>query len=142
MTPAQIFPSDAILPASILRVPSMRFPGVMHWGVADWDFDEIGQRAMWHSQKGDCLRRTDYAYFSSGQPFQLLWTPQNYDQQVWVIQRLRSKEGLPWNLATANCEQVVRWAVEGTARSEQLGVGLLAATAAGAVILLASSKRA
>jgi hypothetical protein len=107
--------------------------------VADWDFDEVGQRAMWHSQKRDVLRRTDYGYFSSGQPSQILWTPRSYEQQVWVIERLRSKEGLPWNLATANCEQVVRWAVEGTARSEQLGIGLLAAIAAG-VLLLAVSK--
>jgi hypothetical protein len=140
MNPTTVILSRSIIPASILRVPSVRFPGVMHWGVADWEFDQVGQRAMWHSQKGDSLRRTDYAYFSSGQPFHVLWTPQTYEQQVWVIERLRSKEGLPWNLATANCEQVVRWAVEGTARSEQLGVGLLAAIATGALILLASTK--
>jgi hypothetical protein len=142
LTPTQIIPSSSILPGSILRVSSLRFPGVKHWGVADWDFDAVGQRAMWHSQKGDVLRLSDYAYFSSGQPAEILWAPETHDQQVWVIERLRSKEGLPWNLATANCEQVVRWAVEGTARSEQLGVGILAAISLGIVLLLASAKGA
>lgn len=140
MNPIQIVPSGDLVPGSILRVASLRFPGVKHWGVVDWEFDENGQRKMWHSQKNDVLRCTNFAYFSSGQPVEILWVPTGYAQQVWVIERLRSKEGLPWHLATANCEQVVRWAVEGTARSEQLTVGFGIALLAGALIFVATGS--
>ena len=140
MNPIQFVPSENLVPGSILRVASLRFPGVKHWGVVDWEFDENWQRKMWHSQKADVLRPTNFAYFSSGLPVEILWIPRNYEQQAWVIERLRSKEGLPWQLATANCEQVVRWAVEGTARSEQLTVGIWAALLAGALIFVATGS--
>jgi hypothetical protein len=138
MDPIQFVPSENLVPGSILRVASLRFPGVKHWGVVDWEFDENGQRKMWHSQKSDVLRSTNFAYFSSCQPVEILWVPTAYEQQVWVIERLRSKEGLPWHLATANCEQVVRWAVEGTARSEQLNLGVGVALLAGALLFVAT----
>ena len=140
MNPIQSVPSENLVPGSILRVASLRLPGVKHWGVVDWAFDENWQRKMWHSQKADVLRSTNFAYFSSGLPVEILWVPATYEQQVWVIERLRSKEGLPWHLATANCEQVVRWAVEGTPRSEQLTVGVWAALLAGALIFVATAS--
>lgn len=140
MNPLVFVPSENLLPGSILRVSSLRFPGVMHWGVVHWDFDENGRRRIWHSQKGDMLRVTDFVHFSSGQPVEVLWVPATREQEVWIIERLRSKEGLHWNLATANCEQVVRWAVEGTARSDQLTVGLGVAVLAGALIVLAAGS--
>ena len=126
------------VPGRIRRVASTRFPGVMHWGVEDWWPDMNGQPRMWHAQKGDVLRCTSYAEFSSGQPSHIVWTPQTYAQRVSVIQRLQSIEGLPWNLSSANCEQVVRWAVEGRAYSDQLAVGVAIAFFAGAAALLAS----
>ena len=140
MNPIQFVPSENLVPGSILRVASLRFPGVKHWGVVDWEFDENWQRRIWHSQKADVLRSTNFAYFSSGLPVEILWVPTTYEQQVWVIERLRSKEGLPWHLATANCEQVVRWAVEGTARSEQLTAGVWVALLAGALIFVATGS--
>ena len=112
------------VPGRIRRVSSTRFPGVMHWGVEDWWPDMNGEPRIWHAQKGDVLRCTSYAEFSSGQSSEIVWTPQTYAQQVSVIQRLQSIEGLPWNLSSANCEQVVRWAVEGRAYSDQLAVGV------------------
>jgi len=126
------------VPGRIRRVASTRFPGVMHWGVEDWWPDMNGQPRMCHAQKGDVLRCTSYAEFSSGQPSHIVWTPQTYAQRVSVIQRLQSIEGLPWNLSSANCEQVVRWAVEGRAYSDQLAVGVAIAFFAGAAALLAS----
>jgi len=94
---------------------------------------------MWHAQKNDVLRCTSYAEFSFGQPSEIVWTPQTYAHQVSVIQRLQSIEGTPWNLATANCEQVVRWTVEGRAYSEQLNAGVAIAALVGVGALLASS---
>ena len=42
-----------------------------------------------------------------------------------MIQRLESQQGLPWHLTKANCEMVVRWAVEDKAESKQLTIGLI-----------------
>src|SRR5437016_5651979 len=111
------------IPGRIRRVQSV-IPGVTHWGVEGWYRDTSGQPTMWHAQKGDVLRCTAYAEFSGNQPSEIVWTPETYPQRVSVIQRLQSIEGLRWNLATANCEQVVRWAVDGTAHSEQLAAGV------------------
>jgi hypothetical protein len=121
----------------IRKVRSTRLPVVWHWGIEDWTSDVYGQPAMWHAQKNDVLRRTSYEEFSSGQPSEIIWTPQTYAQQVSVIGRLQSIEGLRWNLGSANCEQVVRWAVEGRAYSEQLNAGVAIALV-GVVALLAS----
>lgn len=131
-------PSNSFVPGSILTVRSTRFPAIKHWGVVDWQLDENGQPRMWHSQKSDVLRCSNYAYFSSGEPCEVLWIPQTREQQVFIIERLRSKTGLPWNLAQANCEQVVRWAVEGRPHSEQLAVGFAVTLFAVAVGLAAS----
>lgn len=116
-------PANSFIPGSILTVRSTRFTAIKHWGVVDWQFDENGQPRMWHSQKSDVLRCTDYAYFSSGEPCEELWIPKTRDQQRLIIERLRSKTGLPWHLTAANCEQVVRWAIDGSPRSGQLEVG-------------------
>src|SRR5712691_3776486 len=123
------------VPGRIRRVASTRFPGVWHWGVEDWWPDVNGQPHMWHTQKGDVLRCTSHAEFSSGQPSHVVWTPQTYAERVSVIQRLQSIEGLPWNLSSANCEQVVRWAVEGRAYSVQLAFGVAIAFFAGTYML-------
>lgn len=131
--------SPSFDPGSILTVRSTRFPAIKHWGVVDWHLDENGQPCMWHSQKSDVLRCTDYQYFSSGQPCDVLWVPQSREQQTHVIERLRSKTGLPWHLAQANCEQVVRWAVEGKPHSEQLAAGIAIAFFAVAIGVAATN---
>jgi hypothetical protein len=141
MNTPTFMPSTCFVPGTILRVVSLRFPAVKHWGIVDWHLDENGQPRMWHAQKGDVLRSTDFAYFSSGQVVEILWKPESYEKQVWIIDRLRSKEGLKWNLLSANCEQIVRWAVEGQARSDQLEIGFISLLATGLVIMLASGSK-
>jgi hypothetical protein len=125
------------VPGRIRRIPIVSWPGLWHWGIEGWHRDMNGQPSMWHSPKGGFVRCTSFAEFSCGQPSEILWIPQSYEQQVSVLQRIRSVEGLAWNLTTANCEQVVRWAVEGAPRSEQLETGVLAGLVAGIAILLA-----
>jgi hypothetical protein len=79
------------------------------------------------------------AEFSSGQPSKIEASPQSFSQQCAVIQRLQNIEGLPGNLATSNCEQVVRWAYEGRAHSEQLAAGAAIAAVVGVVLLALAS---
>jgi hypothetical protein len=130
------------VPGRIRRVPIVGWPGLWHWGIEGWRRDVNGQPMMWHSPKGGAVRCTSYAEFSGGQVSEILWTPQTYEQQDSVLQRIRSIEGLPWHLTTANCEQVVRWALEGTPRSEQLETGVLAGLVAGIAILIAVGSQA
>lgn len=131
---------ENLVPGTVLRIRSTRFPAVMHWGVVGYGRDINSYPRVWHSQKSDTLRCTDFLEFSAGQTCQIVWVPANAWQVSNVIARLQSKEGLPWHLTQANCEMVVRWAVEDKAVSGQLAVGaVLAVLAVVAVAVLASS---
>jgi hypothetical protein len=125
------------VPGRIRSVPSTRMPGVRHWGVEGWYRDANGQPTIWHAQKNDVLRCTSYAEFSAGQPSKIEASPESFTLQSSVIQRLQNIEGLRWDLTTANCEQVVRWAYEGNAHSEQLANGVAILLFVGLLRLLA-----
>ena len=128
---------DNHVPGRIRIVRSTQFPFVWHWGIEGWLLDENGQPTMWHAQKNDILRCTSYMEFCNGLPDEIVWTPVDFAQRAWVIQRLESIEGLRWNLATANCEQIIRWAVEGRAHSDQLVGGVVLAGIVGVIALAA-----
>jgi hypothetical protein len=128
------------IPGRIRSVPSTRLVGVHHWGVEGWFRDATGQPTMWHAQKNDVLRCTSYAEFSAGQPSKIEATPATLEQQRFVIERLERLQGLRWNLASANCEQIVRWAYEGRAHSNQLATGVVIAVLVGGTVLLASAS--
>lgn len=134
-----IIPARNLKPGTAIIVPS-DYPGVMHWGVTSYGFDSDGNPFVWHSQKSDVLRVTSFLEFSGGKSCDIHWVPENPDQALRVIQRLKSKAGLPWHLTKANCEMVVRWAIEGRPVSHQIGVGVVAALGLGIAIAVASSK--
>ena len=130
------------VPGRIRRVPIPEWPGLWHWGIEGWQRDANGQPAMWHSPKGGAVNCTSYADFARGQVSEILWTPETYEQQASVLQRIKSIRGLPWHLTAANCEQVVRWAVEGKPRSEQLEVGFFAALGVALLFAFAVKSKA
>jgi hypothetical protein len=132
-------PIESLRPGTVLRVRSLQFPVVMHWGVVGYGRDVQGYPRIWHSQKSDTLRSTDFAEYSVGQHCEILWVPENAQQGHGVIERLKSKEGLRWHLTQANCEMVVRWAVEGKPVSDQLGLGTLAVLGIVAIVAIAAS---
>ncbi len=132
-------PIASLRPGTVLTVSSTRFPLVRHWGVVGYGRDYKGCPRVWHSQKSDTLRCTDFEFFSSGQQCNI---ERVLDRQLAhsVIERLKSKEGLPWHLTQANCEMVVRWAIEDKPRSQQLEVGALAVLAVVVGIAVFSSN--
>lgn len=132
-------PIESLKPGTVLRVRSVQFPVVMHWGVVGYGGDAQGCPRVWHSQKSDTLRCTEFEKFSAGQSCEILWVPENAQLAHRVIERLKSKEGLRWHLTQANCEMVVRWAVEGKAVSHQLGFGTLAVLGIVVVVAIAAS---
>jgi hypothetical protein len=99
------------------------------WSVPSLLIFTIWQREQWWTFR----RRSPRALLRP-----VATTGHGYPQQASVIERLESIEGLRWNLATANCEQIVRWAVEGKAHSDQLAGGVAMALLVGAVVFLAS----
>jgi len=133
----QIIPNQ-LQAGTALKTRSTIFP-VMHWGMVGYGRDSEGLPFVWHSQKSDMLRCTSYREFCGEQTCDIVWVPANGQQARRVIERLKSKEGLPWHLTQANCEMVIRWAIEDKAVSDQLGFGVLAAIAVVAVIVVASS---
>src|SRR5205814_6105658 len=108
------------VPGRIRIIPIPEWPGFYHFGIEGWKRDINGQPTMWHSPKGKAVGCTPYAEFARGQVSEIIWTPETREQQESVLARIKSIQGLPWHLTRANCEQVVRWAVEGEARSRQL----------------------
>jgi len=133
----QITPNQ-LQPGTALRTRSTIYP-VMHWGMVGYGRDYEGLPYVWHSQKSDRLRCTSYHEFCGAQPCDITWIPANSLQAHRAIERLKSKEGLPWHLTQANCEMVIRWAIEDKAVSDQLGFGVLAAIAVVAVVAIAAS---
>lgn len=133
----QISPNQ-LRPGMALRTRSTMYP-VMHWGMVGYQRDYQGFPFVWHSQKSDILRCTSYDEFCGGQSCEIVWVPENGLQARRVIERLKSKEGLPWHLTQANCEMVIRWAIEDKAVSHQLGYGVLAAVAVVAIVAVAAS---
>jgi hypothetical protein len=129
------------VPGRIRRIPIPEWPGLWHWGIEGWNRDINGQPTMWHSPKGGAVCCTSFAEFARGRVSEIRWTPQSLDQGASVIERIASIEGRPWSLTNANCEQVVRWAVEGRFRSEQLEKGLLLGLFATAGILIATARK-
>lgn len=119
--------AENLKPGTVLKVRSTSFPLVMHWGVVGFGRDTKGYPLVWHSQKSDILRCTPFEEFSAGQSCELGWVPQNENQAPLIIRRLQSKAGLPWHLTQANCEMVVRWAVEDKPVSYQLIIAFVAA---------------
>jgi hypothetical protein len=134
-----IIPASKLRPGTALRVPS-NYPGVMHWGIVGHGHDSDGNPMVWHSQKADALRTTPFLEFSGGKSCEILWVPESGRQARAVIQRLESKVGLAWQLTQANCEMVVRWAIEDNPVSHQLGFGVLALLGLAAVFVFAKSK--
>jgi len=130
---------QSLAPGTVLKVRSVRFPAVMHWGVVGYGWDAQGFPRVWHSQKSDTLRCTDFEEFSANQSCEILWVPQSPEQAHRVIQRLQSREGLRWHLTQANCEMVVRWAVEDRAVSDHLGAAFVGVLGIVVVLALASS---
>lgn len=136
--------TDAVpyLPAMILKVRSTRFPGfVDHYGGVDWELDETGRPMIWHAQQNDVFRRTSFLDFcSSGTP-EVVWDPQHYGQRVAAIERFKALEGTPWRLLRTNCEQQIRWAVEGRAYSTQLNNALLVGVSLAGILLFPAPQR-
>lgn len=135
----RLIPADQLQPGTVIKTQSTVYP-VMHWGVVGYGKDAVGLPNVWHSQKSGTLRCTGYEEFCSLQLCEIGRVPQNSQEAHRIIERLKSKEGLPWNLTQANCEMVVRWAVEDKAVSSQLAFAALAAVAVVALAVAASSS--
>lgn len=136
--PQNLIPANQLRPGTALTVQSDML--VMHWGVVGYGHDSQGSPLVWHAQKGDVLRPTSFLDFSGGRPCQIPWVPPNDAKARSVIAKLKSKQGLPWHLTKANCEMVVRWAIEDKAVSHQLTGAVFAAAVAVVVVAAVSSR--
>lgn len=131
---------EDLTPGTVLKVRSKDFPVVMHWGVVGFGRDSNGYPPVWHSQKSDVLRCTQFEDFSAGQSSFVDSVPQNPNQGRLIVQRLESKRGLAWHLTKANCEMVVRWAVEDKPISYQLIIAFVAILAVVGLIAHSASS--
>ncbi len=129
-----------LIPGSVVKVWSGRH-GFFHKGVVDWPDPLTGEPRVIHSAKGSFVRSSSLAQFAEGESVSVLWTPQNRQQQVVVIERMKSLAGMRYRLLEANCEHVVNWALTGRAYSEQLAVAGLAALSILLIVALAASSR-
>jgi len=107
-------------PGSVLRVRTRNPLVEYHYGVAAWPDRLTGAARVIHGIKGDVFRVTSLAYFEDGLPYEEFWIPQSREQASYVIERMESFLGKPWDLFTQNCEHGAFYALTGEATSPQL----------------------
>lgn len=116
----------------VLRVFSQR-RGVWHFGILA-GMGPMGWMVMHASKDRGAFVLTTYEEFCEGQPVEYSWLPPTFEWQQAVLQRAKSKLGTPYNLLTANCEDLVNWIVTGLVRSPQRETATV-----GALVLFALS---
>src|SRR5665213_330280 len=89
-----------------------------------------------HATKGLGTARTTLENFSQG-PLEIVGTPQTFWHQQATLETVTAQIGTPYDLFTANCEQVASQAFTGRAESKQLQ-GWTTLGALGAVVWILS----
>jgi hypothetical protein len=84
------------------------------------------------------VAREPLAHIIRGKRVQTYWMPRTLPEGEAAILRMQSLLGYPYDLIEANCEHVIRWAVTGQWRSDQVSMVKVGLLAAGAVALAAS----
>jgi hypothetical protein len=107
------------LPGSVLTVPG-DFPLVTHFFMVDFDgygtWNELGIQSV--PETGVAL--AFLALIARNKRVTEVFRPQTPDIAYLVVARMRSKLGVRYDLRSANCEHVVRWAVTGRWESLQV----------------------
>jgi hypothetical protein len=122
---------------TVLVIPS-DVPPFTHFLMVEFVDFHTGVEWAIHNMPGIGVARAPLEGIIRGKPVQAYWIPQMFQEGEAAIQRIQSLIGYPYDLIEANCEHVIRWAVTGEWRSDQISMVKVGLLAAGAVALAAS----
>lgn len=127
-------------PGTVLRIQS-DVPLVFHFAMVEFLNLHSGLESAIHNTPDTGVAWAFLDEVAGTRPVEVYWEPQTPEQGIAAIMRMRSLIGMPYDLIEANCEHVMRWAVTGEWRSEQVCVVKAALLVAGAVAVAAALQR-
>jgi hypothetical protein len=119
------------MPGTVLVIPS-DVPPFVHFVMVEFVDFNTGVEYAIHNMRGNGVTRAPLDDVISGRPVRVWWTPPTREVGEAAIVRMQSVIGHRYHVTEANCEHVIRWAVTGEWKSEQVSavkVGLLIAGA-------------
>jgi Lecithin retinol acyltransferase len=124
---------------TVLVIPSS-VPPFLHFVMVDFTDFHSGVEMAIHNMPGIGVARAPLDDVINGKRVTVRWTPPTHEDGKSAILRMQSLVGGRYDLIEANCEHIIRWAVTGEWKSEQVAtvqVGLVIAAA----VAMASTLR-
>jgi hypothetical protein len=122
---------------TVLAIPS-DVPPFVHFVMVEWTDLLSGVEMAIHNMPGIGVARAPLDSVITGKSATTRWTPRTPGEGAAAIHRMQSLIGHPYDLIEANCEHVIRWAVTGEWKSEQVSFIRTGLLVAGAVAMAAS----
>jgi len=122
---------------SVLVIPS-DFPPFTHFLMTEFLDFHTGVEWAIHNMPGIGVARAPLEHIIRGKHVQAYWIPQTFQDGEAAILRMQSLLGYPYDLIEANCEHVIRWAMTGQWKSNQVSMVRAGLLAAGAVAVACS----
>jgi hypothetical protein len=126
-----------LVTGTVQAIPS-DVPPFVHFVMVEWtDFHSGVEMAIHYTPVVGvaCVALDDVI---TGKLVTVRWTPRTQDEAEAAIHRMQSPIGHPYDLIEANCEHVIRWAVTGEWKSDQVAFIRAGLLVAGAVAIAAS----
>jgi hypothetical protein len=124
-------------PGTVLVIPS-DVPPFEHFLIVEFiNFHTWIEYAI-HSMPSIGVARAPLDEVIGFKPVKVYWQPQTPEQSEAAVLRMQRLVGHPYDLAQANCEHVIRWAITGEWKSQQVSNVAAGVLIAGAFAVLAS----
>ena len=134
---AQFMEDRRWMPGTVLMIPS-DVPPFFHFVMVEFIDFHTGVEWAIHNMPGIGVARAPLDDVIGGKRLRVWWSPRTAEEGEAAVMRMQSLIGYPYDLIEANCEHVIRWAVTGEWRSEQVSVVKAGVLVAGAVAFAVS----
>ena len=134
---AQFMEDRRWMPGTVLAIPS-DVPFIFHFVMVEFIDFLTGVEWAIHSMPGVGVTRVPLDDLIAGKTANVSSTPNTAEEGEEAVLQMQRLIGHPYDLIEANCEHVIRWAVTGEWKSDQLSMVKVGLLAAGAVALAAS----
>src|ERR1700722_9722968 len=122
------------IPGTVLMIPS-DVPPFVHYVMVEFvDFHDGVEHSI-HNMPNIGVVRAPLDNVISGKAVRVFWKPRTSSEGRAAVERMQSLIGHPYDLIEANCEHVIRWAVTGQWKSEQVTAVRTGLAIAGAVAI-------
>jgi len=134
---AQFMEERRWMPGTVLAIPS-DIPPFYHFVMIEFVDFHTGVEWAIHNLPGIGVARSPLDGVIQGKRVTILWNPPSPESGEAAILRMQSLIGRRYDIVESNCEHVIRWAVTGEWKSEQVSAVKAGLLLAGAVAIAAS----